>query len=286
MRIGNVRGRPWLITGEAEGIDIHEASGHRFGPDLPALYERWEEFTDWASAAAGERAGFTPADLGAPSPNPRQVFAIGLNYYGHVQEAGLEVPTEPSVFTKYVSSFAGAEAQVALPPGTVDWEVEIAVVIGRTTRHVAAGDAWSHVAGLTVGQDLSERGLQLAGAPPQYSLGKSFPGFGPTGPYLVTPDEFADPADLELGCVLNGEPVQKARSTEMVFSVDVLIEKLSRVTTLLPGDVMFTGTPAGVGAVRTPPRFLAPGDELVSYVEGIGSIRQTFLAADAERSGS
>ncbi|KOG85961.1 fumarylacetoacetate hydrolase family protein [Streptomyces varsoviensis] len=286
MRIGNVRGRPWLITGEGEGIDIYEASGHRFGPDLPALYERWDEFADW-EPAAGRRAGFTPADLGAPSPNPRQVFAIGLNYYGHVREAGLEVPTEPSVFTKYVSSFAGAESSVELPPGTVDWEVEIAVVIGRTAREVAAGDAWRYVAGLTVAQDLSERGLQLAGAPPQYSLGKSFPGFGPTGPFLVTPDEFADPADLELGCVLNGEPVQKARSTEMVFPIDVLIEKVSQVTTLFPGDVVFTGTPAGVGAVRTPPRFLAAGDELVSYVEGIGSIRQTFTAAGrAEGSAS
>lgn len=285
MRIGNVRGRPWLITGDAEGIDIHEASGHRIGCDFPGLYEQWDDLVDWAASAAGDRAGFAPEELGAPSPHPRQVFAVGLNYLDHIEEAGLAVPEEPAVFTKYVSSFAGADSAVELPPGTVDWEVEVVVVIGRTARHVAARDAWGHVAGLTVGQDLSERGLQLVGSPAQYSLGKSFPGFSPTGPYLVTPDELADPADLEMGCLLNGEPVQKARSSGMVFPIDVLIEKLSRVTTLFPGDVIFTGTPAGVGAVRTPPQFLAPGDELVSYIEGIGSIRQSFVAA-ADRSAS
>jgi 2,4-diketo-3-deoxy-L-fuconate hydrolase len=230
------------------------------------------------------RARPSRGDLGAPSPEPRQVFAIGLNYLDHVAEAGLAVPEEPAVFTKYVSSFTGPYAEVELPPDTVDWEVELVVVIGRIARRVAAADAWDYVAGLSVGQDLSERGLQFAGSPAQFSLAKSFPDFSPVGPVLVTPDELENPMDLELGCWLNGEQVQKARTSQLVFAVDALIEKLSRVTTLFPGDVIFTGTPAGVGAVRTPPRFLSPGDEIVSYVEGIGEIRQTFVAAVAERS--
>lgn len=286
MRIGNVQGRPWLITGEGEGFDIGEASEGRFGPGLKEIYEHWQEFAAWAPAADGQTKRFCPEDLGPPSPEPRQVFAIGLNYRDHAKEAGLAIPAEPLVFTKYVSSFAGPSTEVALPPGTVDWEVELVVVIGRTARWVAAADAWEHVAGLTVGQDLSERGLQMAGSPAQFSLGKSFPGFSPTGPYLVTPDELADPADLALGCRLNGEQVQRARTSFMVFAVDVLIERLSRVTTLFPGDVIFTGTPAGVGVVRTPARFLAPGDELVSSIEGIGQIRQTFTAAATERIAS
>ncbi len=288
VRIGNVQGRPWLITAEAHGVDIYEASDHRYGRDLPALYEDWAEFSAWASAACGASAPlpsapFTRGDLGAPSPEPRQVFAIGLNYLDHVAEAGLAVPEEPAVFTKYVSSFTGPNAEVELPPGTVDWEVELVVVIGRIARRVAAADAWDYVTGLSVGQDLSERGLQFAGSPAQFSLAKSFPDFSPVGPVLVTPDELENPMDLELGCWLNGEQVQKARTSQLVFAVDALIEKLSRVTTLFPGDVIFTGTPAGVGAVRTPPRFLSPGDEIVSYVEGIGEIRQTFVAAAAER---
>lgn len=282
MRIGNVRGRPWLLTGVDEGIDISTASAGRFAADLPSLYERWAEFREWATEQFdlnGTKPGrIDPRQLEAPSPAPRQVFAIGLNYRDHAEEAGLPVPVEPSVFTKYVSSFAGPDIEVALPPGTVDWEVELVVVIGALARHVPAHRAWAHIAGVTVGQDISERGLQLVGAPPQFSLGKSFPGFSPTGPYVVTPDELADPNDLELGCLVNGELLQQARTSQMVFPVDVLIEKLSRVTTLLPGDVIFTGTPAGVGAVRTPPRFLAAGDELVSYVRGVGEIHQTFVA--------
>jgi 2,4-didehydro-3-deoxy-L-rhamnonate hydrolase len=279
VRIGNVQGRPWLITGEDEGFDIGEASEGRFGPGLTEMYECWPEFAAWAPAAAGEIKRFRPEDLGPPSPEPRQVFAIGLNYRDHAEEAGLAIPADPLVFTKYLSSFAGPRAEVALPPGTVDWEVELVVVMGRTARHVAAADAWAYVAGLTVGQDLSERGLQLAGSPAQFSLGKSFPGFSPTGPYLVTPDELPDPADLELGCRLNGEQVQQARTSLMVFAVNTLIERLSRVNTLFPGDVIFTGTPSGVGVAMNPPRFLAAGDELTSYVEGIGQIRQTFTTA-------
>ena len=149
------------------------------------------------------------------------------------------------------------------PTGRSNWSPSSA-----RAWQVAAADAWDHVAGLAVGQDLSERISQLAGSPPQFSLGKSFPGFGPIGPWLVTVDEFSDPDDLELGCSINGETMQHARTRDLVFSIPQLIRALSAVLPLLPGDVIFTGTPAGVGLGRDPQRWLAPGDELVSYVEG------------------
>jgi 2-keto-4-pentenoate hydratase/2-oxohepta-3-ene-1,7-dioic acid hydratase in catechol pathway len=138
------------------------------------------------------------------------------------------------------------------------------------------------VAGLTVGQDLSERVSQLAGPAPQFGLGKSFAGFGPVGPWLVTPDEFENPDDLELGCSIDGEQVQKGRTSELIFSVPQLIEGLSRTVALLPGDVIFTGTPAGVGLGRNPQRFIQPGETLVSWVEGIGELRQSFISAGSD----
>jgi len=147
-----------------------------------------------------------------------------------------------------------------LPPGQVDWEVELVAVIGRHGHRVSREQAWDYVAGLSVGQDISERVLQLSGAPAQFSLGKSYPGFAPIGPVVVTPDELLDKDDLELGCSINGEQVQKGRTSEMVFSVPELVSRLSAVTPLLPGDVIFTGTPAGVGLGRSPQRFLAAGD--------------------------
>jgi 2-keto-4-pentenoate hydratase/2-oxohepta-3-ene-1,7-dioic acid hydratase in catechol pathway len=170
--------------------------------------------------------------------------------------------------------------EVVLPEGGhTDWEVELVAVIGKRARNISEADAWDHVAGLSVGQDLSERITQAAGPSPQFSLGKSLPGFGPTGPWLVTTDELDDPADLELGCSINGEQMQKGRTRDLIFSVPAMISRLSQRLPLLPGDVLFTGTPAGVGLGRDPQRFLAPGDELVSYVCGIGELRQRFVAA-------
>jgi 2-keto-4-pentenoate hydratase/2-oxohepta-3-ene-1,7-dioic acid hydratase in catechol pathway len=220
-------------------------------------------------------------NLGSPAPAPRQLFAIGLNYDEHAVESGYRTPdTEPPVFTKFSTCITGPYGDVELPPGgNTDWEVELVAVIGRPARNVDAADAWSYVAGLSVGQDISERVLQMAAPAPQFSLAKSFPNFGPIGPCLVTVDEFERPDDLELGCTINGETMQKARTSEMIFSVPQLIARLSAVLPLLPGDVIFTGTPAGVGLGREPQRWLAPGDELASYVAGIGQMRQTFVAA-------
>ena len=279
MRVGNLAGRLVIVTG-AGAIDVESASGGRFGPEPQAVYDQWAEFAGWAASADDAAAQpYEPAQLGAPAPAPRQSFGIGLNYRDHVAESGLTVPDQPSVFTKFPSCISGPQSDVVLPPGGhTDWEVELVAVIGTTARHVSEGAAWSHVAGLTVGQDISERISQLAGSPAQFSLGKSFPGFGPTGPWLVTVDEFANPDDLELGCSVNGDQMQKARTSYLIISVPQLITKLSAVVTLLPGDIIFTGTPAGVGMGRNPQRWLAPGDEVVSYVEGIGELRQRFVA--------
>lgn len=285
MRVANVRGKAVLVTEPSAGVDIAAASGGQFGPSMRALYETWTEFRSWAiGAPSTPTLDFTHADLAAPSPEPRQVFAIGLNYSDHAAESQLEAPEEPAVFTKFVSSFSGPVTDVVLPAPTVDWEVELVVVIGTTASNVPVQQAWAHVAGVTVGQDLSERHRQHIGTPAQFSLAKSYSGFSPTGPFLVTPDELADPCDLQLGCRLNGEQVQSGRTSQLIFGVDELIARLSAVTTLFPGDVIFTGTPSGVGAARTPPRFLSPGDELVSYVDGVGELRQRFVDRDVRAS--
>ncbi|MCS0599722.1 fumarylacetoacetate hydrolase family protein [Streptomyces sp. LP11] len=282
MRIANVCGRLALITDDqTRAVDVEEAGGGRFGADPQAVYERWTEFRSWAATVElPPGRPFEAVDLGSPAPAPRQLFAIGLNYRKHASEAGFAVPEGlPPVFTKFATSISGPVTEVALPTGGhTDWEVELVAVIGTRAEHVAEADAWSHVAGLTAGQDISERISQLAGPVPQFSLGKSFPGFTPMGPWLVTPDEFDNPDDLELGCRINGEQVQKGRTRDLIFTVPTLISKLSAVLPLLPGDVVFTGTPAGVGLGRDPQRWLAPGDVLVSSVEGIGELRQTFHA--------
>lgn len=284
MRIGNLSGRATLFTGDVpvRALDVEKASGGRFGADPQALYEVWDEFTAWAREADhADAVPFDHADLGAPTPAPPQVFAIGLNYRAHAAESDLAVPDRfPPVFTKFRTALSGPYTTVTLPEGgDTDWEVELVVVVGRRAERVAEADAWSHVAGLTVGQDLSERASQLAGPVPQFSLGKSFPGFAPVGPWVVTVDEFTDPDDLELGCAIDGERMQHGRTSDLLFPVPALIAGLSAVTPLLPGDIVFTGTPSGVGLGRDPRRFLRPGEELISYVAGIGELRQQFISA-------
>lgn len=272
MRLANLDGRATIVT-EGGGIDVHTASDGRFGPGLPAVFAEWGEFSAAAPGLlAGPVAPIDEARLGPPSPDPRQVFGIGLNYKAHAAETGAKLPRIPATFTKFPTCLTGPFTEVRLPSEKVDWEVELVVVVGVRAEGVAAADAWGHVAGLTVGQDLSERQVQWdAGA--QFSLGKSYAGFGPCGPWLVTPDELADPDDLGLGCSVDGEVVQDSRTSDMAFGIGQLVEELSAVVTLLPGDVIFTGTPEGVGAARQPPRFLRPGQVLESWIEGIGTMR-------------
>ncbi|MGH9113872.1 MAG: fumarylacetoacetate hydrolase family protein [Acidimicrobiales bacterium] len=190
----------------------------------------------------------------------------------------MEIPSVPATFTKFPACLTGPHDDVPLSGDTVDWEVELVAVIGSRADRVAEPDGWGHVAGLTVGQDISDHTLQFA-AGGQFSLGKSYRGYGPTGPWLVTPDELADPDDLALGCAIDGEKVQDARTRDLSFGVPRLIAELSAVVPLLPGEVIFTGTPAGVGISRQPARFLRPGETLESWVEGIGTIRNRLIPA-------
>jgi 2-keto-4-pentenoate hydratase/2-oxohepta-3-ene-1,7-dioic acid hydratase in catechol pathway len=284
MRIANVNGRLTVVpaaiatiavSGQVLGLDVQTASDGRFGSDPREVFAHWDEFAHWAAGAPLESADVVirPEDLGPVSPMPAQVFAIGLNYAAHAAESHLEAPSSPATFTKFPTCLAGPFVTVSLPRGSVDWEVELVVIMGRLTRNVTSEEAWSCVAGLAVGQDFSERELQRVGPAPQFSLAKSFPRFGPFGPALVTVDEFSDPDDLAIECAIDGESVQSARTSQMVFGVPALIAHLSSVLTLLPGDVIFTGTPAGVGMGRTPPRYLRAGEVVESTIEGIGTLR-------------
>ena len=283
MKIANLAGRAVVVHSDTSAIDIAEASDGRFGPDPQALFDDWPAFADWAAGLRGAGAAtgtvsFDAAALAAPVPRPRQVFAIGLNYAEHAAEAGYPPDSMPVTFTKFPSSIVGQETVVELPEGNVDWEVELVVVIGREGHRLDREGAWDHVAGLTIGQDLSERITQLQGAAPQFSLGKSFPGFGPTGPWLVTPDELPDRDDLAISCTLSGEQMQASRTSMMLYDVPELLVRLSAVCPLLPGDIIFSGTPSGIGNRRTPPRFIRPDDVLVSEIEGIGTLTTRFTA--------
>jgi 2,4-didehydro-3-deoxy-L-rhamnonate hydrolase len=281
MRVGNLGNRAVLIV-ETGAIDVATASDRRFGPSVAACYNDWDAFSTWATSAVASAdlaKPYNATDLQAPSPTPLQSFGIGMNYAGHAAEVGVANPEFPPTFTKFPSCITGPYATVTLPSDGIDWEVELVVVVGRTAHNVAEADAWSHIAGLTIGQDLSNRAVQLRPPVPQFSLGKSFPGFGPMGPWLVTPDEFDNPDDLALSCTIDGEVMQSSRTSDLIFSIPALIEKLSAIVTLVPGDVIFTGTPSGVGAARKPPRFLQPGEVLISTIEGIGSITTNFVGA-------
>ena len=278
MRLGVIADRVAILHKD-RAIDIASVSSGAFHPNPQDLFDKWEAFLAWADTAdVGDGAPFTTEELGNPVPEPKQVFAVGLNYAAHAAESHYEVPSFPPVFTKYRSSLAGPRGEVELPGPQVDWEVELVVVIGRGAHRAPEQNGWDYVAALTVGQDISERATQFAATPPQFSLGKSYPGFSPMGPVLVTPDEFDNPDDLELGCDINGEQVQKGRTSEMIFSVPQLVSRLSHITPLLPGDVIFTGTPSGVGLGRNPQRFLAAGDVLRSFITGIGELEQRFVA--------
>ncbi|MEC5151943.1 fumarylacetoacetate hydrolase family protein [Cryobacterium sp. GrIS_2_6] len=285
MRIANNAGRLVLIDGE-NLLDVERASGGTFQTDPMAVFSRWAEFSAWAATVDivnhAEAFALAGANLDAPSPRPRQVFGIGLNYADHAAESGLPLPEKPVVFTKFSSSVAGPDVEVPLPGDTVDWEAELVVVIATGGRHIPVDEAPSHIAGYTVGQDLSERTVQWQDQPPQFSIGKSFENFAPTGPSIVTLDELPHADALAISATIvtiDGEELvmQNGNTDQLVFSVDELISRLSDAVELLPGDLIFTGTPPGVGAGRDPKRFLVAGERLVTEIEGIGKITQHFV---------
>ncbi len=219
--------------------------------------------------------------LGVPFTGISKLVAIGLNYADHAAEAGMAVPKEPIVFLKATTCIAGPNDPVTLPPGSTksDWEVELGVVIGRTARAVSREQALAHVAGYTIVNDLSEREWQLERGG-TWDKGKGFDGFGPIGPWLVTPDEVPDPQALPMWLDVNGVPRQRGSTATMVFGVAELVSCVSRVMTLLPGDVIATGTPPGVGmGMRPEPVYLKDGDEMRLGIAGLGEQRQRVRAA-------
>ena len=275
MHLFNLAGRLSTFVDGAV-VDVASASDNRFSSDPQLMFEDWQGLNQWGEASNARGAGEVDLqELQAPVPRPPQVFAIGLNYKAHAEEGIFSVPDEPTVFTKWPSCIVGPSHEVELPVDT-DWEIELVVVVSRRAYRVSAADAMSYIAGFTVGQDLSDRVLQRKGPAPQWSLGKSRYGYGPTGPWLVTLDEFDNPHDLAIHSTLAGETLQTSRTSMLIFDVPFLIEYLSALCPLLAGDLIFTGTPEGVGYARKPPRFLKPGDVLTSTIEGVGDLVTHF----------
>ncbi|HVZ45831.1 MAG TPA: fumarylacetoacetate hydrolase family protein [Ramlibacter sp.] len=216
--------------------------------------------------------------LGAPVAGVRQFVAIGLNYRKHAQEAGMEIPREPVVFNKALTSIAGPNDDVQLPPGSEagDWEIELAVIIGTEARSISTSDALGHVAGYCLANDVSERDWQIK-RNGQWGKGKSFDGFGPLGPWLVTCDELPDPQNIALELAVNGRMRQSSSTADMIFPVAQIVSYLSEFMTLLPGDVVITGTPAGVALGMKPPQFLRRGDVMTLSAGPLGTQRQQVI---------
>jgi 2,4-diketo-3-deoxy-L-fuconate hydrolase len=276
FRLVNVDGRAALER-NGSWYGLAELAGDPTLADPQAAVARHRELHALHDRCVSERGGGRVADtvLGAPVPQPRQAFGIGLNYRDHAGESGAPLPPAPLTFTKFPSCIAGPEADIPLSGEMVDWEVEIVAVIGDEVSHVAASEAWGAVAGLTLGQDISDRAVQMIGVPPQFCLGKSFANYGPIGPALVSVDGFTDPDDLSLWCDVAGERMQSARSSQLIFSIPLLVAYLSSICRLYPGDLIFTGTPSGVGMARG--RYLAPGETIVSGADVIGELRNTCV---------
>jgi 2,4-diketo-3-deoxy-L-fuconate hydrolase len=281
MRLGNLRGRAVLLSREmTRGVDLESASAGRFGPDPMQALASWDALRAFATSLDLSGAPAVDAALLGPcSPRPRAVFGIGLNYRDHAAEAGLPIPKEPLVFTKFPSCLVGPRSDVILFGDRVDWEAELVVVIGRRAENVTEARALEFVAGFCAGQDVSDRKLQFASQPPQFSLGKSRATFGPIGPAIVSLDELANPLDLAITCDLDAERMQTSHTSQLIFGVPELIAYLSRHCELLPGDLIFTGTPGGVGSVRK--RFLKPGETIRTELVGLGTLLNRCVAPSA-----
>ena len=270
-KLANVSGRSVLVNGD-DYFDLAKISEGNVSSDpsqvvnslgaISKLYEQIDQFD-----ASGS---LKDVQMGPPVTGSRNCFAVGLNYRNHAEESGMEIPPFPMIFTKHTSCINGPFDDIEMRSDIVDYEAELVVVIGKQGKNISNDEAWNHVAGLTVGQDISDRSVQFHATPPQFNLGKSFDTFGPIGPILVSPDQFEDKSSLNLECSVNGELRQKDNTNDLIFDIPYIISYVSEFITLEPGDLIFTGTPAGVGATQG--KLLKDGDILSTTISGIGTI--------------
>lgn len=232
-----------------------------------------------ALATGLTKGPFVTGRLLAPVGNPSKVFCIGLNYRDHAIETNSPIPSEPVVFSKFSQAVIGPEEPVILPKVAheVDYEAELVVVIGKQGKNISKANAFAHVAGYTCGNDVSARDWQKGRPGGQWLLGKTPDTFAPTGPYLVTSDE-VDPHNIKIGLRLNGETLQDSSTKELIFGVDEVIAHVSQLITLYPGDLIFTGTPPGVGVARKPPIYLKEGDRMEVVIEDVGTLVNPVVA--------
>ena len=272
-RLAIVRGDNYVDVQEAES-SLPSTMTDLFAIGLPAMQRVADATTRGKIVERGS------VKLLAPVPRPEKVICIGLNYADHAAESGQAIPGEPVVFSKFVTAVRAHKDEVTLPRASnkVDYEAELVVILGRGGKNIPVEKAWEHVAGYTCGHDVSARDWQLQKPGGQWLLGKSFDGFAPFGPELVTPDEVGDPGRLNIALRLNGKTMQSSNTQQLIFTIDKLIAYLSTVCTLQPGDVIFTGTPPGVGGARKPPVYLQPGDVVEVEIEKIGILRNRFVA--------
>lgn len=265
MKIGMRANRPFIITAENQGQPILNAQ-----TILEALYMAPDQ------RQLGPVETFKPEDLAAPVTQPRQIFAVGMNYRDHSEEIHITLPKVPSIFTKFSSSLAPANVTVTAHGPKTDWETELVVMIGRGGREIPVADAMNHVAGVMVGEDLSDRDVQFENDNPQFSMGKSFENYAPVGPWLTTVDELANLDDEVITTTVNGQTMQQAPLRQLIFKVPDLVHYLSTVCDLQPGDLIFTGTPSGTGVGRDPQVFLKSGDQLTGRITHLGTLNITI----------
>jgi 2-keto-4-pentenoate hydratase/2-oxohepta-3-ene-1,7-dioic acid hydratase in catechol pathway len=265
----------------------HYVDLHATDPTLPASMRELLEQGSAALKKAGEAAkrpnavkhDAAGAKLLAPVPDPHKIVCIGLNYKDHAAEGGVPIPREPVLFSKYATALIGHGEPIVLPAVSkkVDYEAELVIVVGKRGRHLKAATAADHAAGYTIGHDVSARDWQLEKDGKQWMVGKTFDTFAPCGPHLVTADEVRDPHKLPIRLRLNGETMQNSTTQQMVFNTGYLLAYLSQVFTLEPGDLIYTGTPPGVGFARKPPVFLKAGDMVEVEIEGLGILRNPVI---------
>ncbi|WP_067458483.1 fumarylacetoacetate hydrolase family protein [Actinomadura macra] len=242
-------------------------------PDVGSLLAAGADWRDRAATSAGRAVPLAGLDLAPVVTRPSKIICVGLNYKQHIAETGHDTPEHPTLFAKFARSLIGAADPIALPAGStaMDWEAELAVVIGRTATRAGGAEARAAIAGFTVANDVSARDFQRRTT--QWLQGKTFDSTTPLGPALVTGDEVGDAADLEISCTVDGEVMQRGRTSDMLFPPEEIVSYISGIVTLDPGDVILTGTPSGIGDSRTPPVRLRSGDLVETEIEGLGVLR-------------